>query len=134
MRTFLAVMLALLVSCTAAIAQDGPLYCRSNAQYAAATSGNTVLVTGRAGANIFVCGFQFWGAGTANDISLVYGTGSACATGETQLTPPYTVTAQNGIADTSPVFRGLFVPPNTDLCVKRSAAQAAQVEVFYAQR
>ena len=127
-------LFALLLAATEVPAQEGPIYCRSNAQYSASSTGNTVIITGVAGRSVFICGFQLWLAGTATSVNLVYGTGVACATGETALTPPYALVAQTGIADTAAVFRGLLVPPATDVCIKTTTTQAVQAEVFYVQR
>lgn len=112
---------------------EGPVYCRTNAQYNAATNGSTRLIVGRAADRIYVCGFTLWSAGTVG-VGFVYGTGTTCATGETTLTPSYSLITQTGIADNSSVFRGLFVPPGNDLCIKTNAGTSVQAQVFYAQR
>jgi hypothetical protein len=112
---------------------EGPVYCRTNAQYNANTSGSTRLIVGRTADRTWLCGFQLWSAGTVN-VGFVYGTGTTCATGETTLTPSYSLTTQTGIADTSSVFRGLFVPPGQDVCIKTSGGITVQAQVFYVQR
>lgn len=107
--------------------------CRQTAVYDASTNGSTVLKTGVATANIYICGFNIWAAGTAT-VKLVYGTGTACATGETAITPAYSLVTQTGIADGSGIWRGLLVPVGNDLCIKTSAGVAVQAQAYFVQR
>lgn len=106
--------------------------CRQTALYDASTSGSTVLKTGVTTANIYICGFNIWAAGTAT-VKFVYGTGTTCATGETALTPAYSLITQTGVRDDSPIWRGLLVPAGNDLCIKTSAGVAVQSQIYFLQ-
>lgn len=63
----------------------------------ATASGNTELVALTADDIVYICGYNFMSSGAA-DVRLVYGTGTACATGETGITGLYPLIAQTGIA------------------------------------
>ncbi len=107
--------------------------CNSAAVYDASTSGSTQLVAaGLNGEAIYVCGYTFFSAGTVN-VELDYGTGSACATGTKKIVPAYEFTAQTGISDQSPIFRGLAAPSGNALCIKVSGSVAVQAIVYFAQ-
>jgi hypothetical protein len=123
-----ALIAGLLLAAPAQAQQD----CRQTAVYDASTNGSTALVTGRTTANIRICGFNIWAAGTAT-VKLVYGTGTACATGETAITPAYSLTTQTGIADSATYWRGMFVPAGNDLCIKTSAGVAVQAQIYFRQ-
>lgn len=130
----LVIALAALFACMAfsgsAHAQIGS-NCQASAFYDASTNGSTKLVTGSATNRIFVCGFDFFAAGTAN-VKLVYGTGTNCATGTTAITPAFQFTIQTGLVDPSPYWRGLTpVPLGNDLCINTSAGVAVQAIVYY---
>jgi hypothetical protein len=71
--------------------------CDSSVEIDTATSGNTELVALTAGDIIYVCGYNWIAAGTVT-VQLVYGTGSACATGETDLTGEMQFTTQTGVS------------------------------------
>ena len=119
---------------------DGPVRpqnmfgCTQSAQYDNTTSGATRLVTA-SGSNtrIYVCGFWILANGTVN-VSLVYGTGGTCGTGQASVTPALQLTAQVGIVDHQSYYSGLpSVPFSNDLCIKTSAGEAVQAVVYYAQ-
>lgn len=59
-------------------------------------NGNSELVALTSNQTIYLCGYNFIAGGTAN-VRLVYGTGTACATGETGITGLYPLIAQTGI-------------------------------------
>jgi hypothetical protein len=62
-------------------------------------------------------------AGTANNLDIVFGTGSNCATGTGALTHKHQFLTQINATETvSPAF--LILPPGTALCVRPSAATA----------
>lgn len=110
----------------------GMTSCNAAAVYDASTNGATQLVALATGKSIYVCGYTLFAAGTAS-VSLVSGTGSNCATGQTAETPAFQLTAQTGVADSSPYFRGMITASDTALCIKTSAGVAVQAVVFYAQ-
>ena len=107
--------------------------CNRSVQYDASTNGSTKLVTGTATQRVYVCGFTFFAAGTAN-VKLIYGTGGTCGAGTTAVTPAFQLTTQTGVVDKSPVYMGLLpVPVSNDLCLNTSAGVAVQAIVYYAQ-
>lgn len=108
----------------------GTFACNRAATYDASTSGATQLVA--ANGPILICGYTIHAAGTAN-ISLVYGTGTNCAAGQTKVTPAFQLTTGINIEDTSPFWRGLDAPAGQALCINSSAAVAVQAIVYYAQ-
>ena len=108
------------------------LGCNKAAIYDASTNGATKLVTGLSTSPIYICGYQLFAGGTAS-VSLVSGTGTNCATGQAAVTPAFPLVAQAGVADQSPVWRGLAVNSSTDLCIKTSAGVAVQGIVYYSQ-
>ena len=130
MRRMLLAILILCASCLSAAAQSGN-NCNQAAIYDASTNGSTKLVTGSATTRIFVCGFDFFAAGTVN-VKLIYGTGGTCASGTTAITPAFQFTTQTGIVDPTVLWRGLKVVPNSnDLCINTSAGVAVQAIVYY---
>jgi hypothetical protein len=106
------------ISCTDSVAIDG------------AASGNTELVALTASETIYVCGYSVIAAGTVN-FQLIYGTGTACATGETNLTGDYNLTAQAGIVDRSPFYYGMKGAVSNALCYELSGAVAVDGVVYY---
>jgi hypothetical protein len=72
-------------------------------------------------------------SGTVN-VELDYGTGPNCGTGNTQILPAWQLTAQNGMSDSSSIFRGLQTAQSNALCIKTSSAVAVQFIVYYAQQ
>lgn len=113
--------------------QIGAIYCSQALQYDASTNGNTRIATSATGRTIYVCGFVF-GAAAAVNVSLVYGTGTNCGTGTTQLTPAFQFTAAGFLSNPGDVYRGINVPNGQDLCVKTSAGVAVQALVNITQQ
>jgi hypothetical protein len=118
-----------LVSQACAQWQTNAVPCSAAAIYDASTNGSTQLVTANETGGIQVCGYILFGGGTAN-VKLIYGTGTACATGTVNLTPAFALVAQAQVNDTSPFFRGLYVPPGNNLCINTSAGVAIQAVVY----
>lgn len=106
--------------------------CYASAIYDASTNGATQLVAAVTGQAVYICGYTLFAGGTAN-VSLVYGTGSNCATGQTKITPAFQLVAQTGLADSSPFWRGLLAPASQALCLLTSAGVAVQATVYYSQ-
>lgn len=105
--------------------------CNTSLIYDASTNGATQLQASNTSGTglLYICGYTFFAAGTVN-VDLVYGTGTACATGTTKLTPAYQFTAQTGIVDASPFYRGMSVPGGQNLCINTSAGVAVQAVVY----
>ncbi len=110
----------------------GHVGCDSSVVYDASTSGSTQLVALSAGKTIYVCGFVLFSAGTAN-VKLNYGTGTACATGTTAMTPAFQFTAQTGVAYGNSEGYVAKTAASNALCINSSAAVAVQALVTYAQ-
>lgn len=133
-RAFLAAgLLVALAAGLAGPARADGIDCRQSVVYDASTSGSTKLITGQSTNQVHICGFNLWAAGIAT-VKLVTGTGTACATSETAITPAYSLTAQTGVTDSSPYYRGLLAAQGLDVCIKTSAGVAVQMQLFYVQK
>ena len=69
----------------------------SSVEISTATSGNNELVALTSGQRVHVCGFVLEGGGTVA-AQFITGTGTACATDETDLTGAFPLTAQNVVS------------------------------------
>lgn len=107
------------------------IQCNSSVVYDASTNGSTELVALTSGRTIYVCGYSIMAGGTVN-VKLIYGTGTACATGSANMTPTYQLLAQVGIVDGSPFNRGLKTASANALCINTSAGVSTQAIVYYA--
>lgn len=105
--------------------------CDKSAVYDASSSGATQLVAASAGKTIHICGFSFFVGATATNVSLVYGTGAACITGQIALTPAYQIPANGGVVDESPFGNSMPAAQSNAVCVKTSAGNAVQALVRY---
>lgn len=102
------------------------------------TATTTQLVALVAGAKVRICSYAIQGSttSTATTLKLVYGTGTACATGTTSLTPAWNMPASSTAL---PMSEGagvgeLFQTPVGDaLCATSSAAGTVNIRVTYAQ-
>jgi hypothetical protein len=110
----------------------GQIGCGATAIYDASTSGNTQLVALQSSQTIYVCGYSIMASGTVN-VRLVTGTGTACATDEASVTPAWQLTAQAGLVDGSPIYRGMKSAVSSALCIETSGAVAVQAVVYYTQ-
>ena len=116
----------------------GYLNCDNTAIYDASTNGATQLVALTSGKTIYVCGYQFsTSSSSAVSVSLVYGTGSNCATGQTKITPAYPLQAASstgpiGLVIMTPGFTGLKTAASNALCINTNAAVSVQAIVWYA--
>ena len=106
--------------------------CDKSVVYDASTSGSTQLVALVGGQIIYVCGFVIFSAGTAN-VDLRYGTGAACATGPTKITPAFQLTAQTGASYGNGEGVVAQTASANALCINSSAAVAVQALVTYTQ-
>jgi hypothetical protein len=94
------------------------------------TATTVEIVALSASQKIWVGAFSLLAGGTGN-IKFVYGTGTNCATGITDLTGNYNLTAQNGVAQGSGLGAVLVVPSGNALCVTTSAAVQMSGHVTY---
>ena len=106
--------------------------CDNSVVYDASTSGSTQLVALVSGQAVYVCGFVLFSAGTAN-VKLNYGTGTACATGTTAMTPAFQLTAQTGVSYGNGEGTVTKTAAGNALCINSSAAVAVQAVVTYTQ-
>lgn len=106
--------------------------CNNVAIFSASTSGATEMVALKTDQIVYVCGYKLLAGGTVN-VKLVDGTGTACATGTGDITPNWVLSAQAGIADSSPTWRGMRTRPGRALCINLSGAVTVGMEVYYAQ-
>lgn len=110
----------------------GNIGCGSSVVYDASTNGSTSLVALSGSTVIYVCGYTILAGGTVN-VSLTTGTGATCGTGTTSLTPAFNLTAQAGVVDGSPYFRGMKTAAGGRLCLLTSGGVAVQAIVYYTQ-
>lgn len=94
------------------------------------TATTTQLVALTSAQKIYVTSWDVIAAGTGT-IKLVYGTGSSCGTGTTDLTGAYSLIAQAGIAKGNGLGPVLVVPAGNALCVTTSAGVGMQGSVAY---
>jgi hypothetical protein len=96
------------------------------------TATTTQLVALKAGQSIYVTSISIIAAGTGN-IQLVYGTGTACATGQGNVTGNYSLTTQVGFTLGNGSGVVLVVPQGAALCAVTSGAVGMPGSLSYAQ-
>ena len=92
----------------------------------------TQLVALTANEAIYVTSYDFMAGGTSN-ATLVYGTGSACGTGQVALTGPYPLIAQAGISKGNGLGPILYVPQGNALCIINSGDVQLSGSVSFVQ-
>lgn len=102
------------------------------ASLSVSTATTTEIVPLVAGRQIFVTAFAFLAGGTGN-VKLVYGTGTNCGTGTTDLTPSFPLVAQAGLSYGSGSGVVVPVPVGKALCATTSAAVTMTGLVTYTQ-
>jgi hypothetical protein len=95
-----------------------------------ATSGNVELVALTSGQSIYVLHWDVMASGTTS-FQLIYGTGTACATGETDLTGPYPLIAQTGLSVGDGYGALMKSASGNALCLENSAAVQVNGIVTY---
>ena len=115
-----------------------PTYCSGSVFYDTNLTGANVLLTATQSGGIYICGYLL-DSPSSMTAALAYApTGKSCVP-FTQITPVFQLkTAQNAgsalINDTSPIFRGLYVPAGNDLCLDTGTAASLQVMVYFYQQ
>jgi hypothetical protein len=109
----------------------GLIACDSSIVYDASTNGSTQLVGLTSGQTIYVCGYSIGVGAVATNVKLTYGTGTACASGTTSLTPAYQFAANGGVTDRSPFYSGMKTAVANELCINTSAGNPVQAVVYY---
>jgi hypothetical protein len=119
---------------SAALAQSPfPTVVSTNSKaIAISTATTTELIALVSGKAIAITSFNVVSAGTGN-FQLVYGTGTACASGTTAVTGNYNLIAQAGLAFGDGVAPILILPPGKALCATTSAAVGMAGSISYAQ-
>jgi len=115
-----------------------PTNCNQSVALQMTTATTTQLVALVAGEQVRVCSYAIQGSttSTATTLKLEYGTGTACATGTTALTPAWNMPASSTAL---PMTHGhgvgqLFAAPaGNALCAVSSAAGTVNILVTYAQ-
>lgn len=90
----------------------------TTAAISTAASGNVEIVALNGSDLIYVCGYEFTTT-TAQGIQWIYGTGTACATGETDISGVMEVGATGGIARANAGAPQLVVPAGNAFCVEK---------------
>lgn len=105
--------------------------CTDSVAISTASSGNTQLVALTSGETVYVCGYMMVGA-AAVDVQFITGTGSACATDETDLTGLMSIAAAGGgMADSSPFYRGLKSAVSSAFCIELSGNVQVSGILYY---
>ena len=105
----------------------------SSAAIDTASSGNVELVALVSGDIIHVCGFGFESDTATTSVQFIYGTGTACATGETDLTGPMTVLASTPVAVANGGATQFRTAASNALCIELGAATQVNGWVTYYQ-
>lgn len=103
----------------------------SSAAIDTASSGNVQLVALTAAQRVYVCGFGFESDTATTTVQFIYGTGTACATGETDITGPMTLLASNPIAVANGGATQFATAAGNALCVELGAATQVNGWVTY---
>ncbi len=124
----------------------GDIACTQSKIYDASTTGNTELIAISGSLVPYICGYTIFAGGTVN-VSLVAGTGTACASAASgtpstgtsgasaALTPAYQLIAQTGIKEPIPAHGYLISAGSANaVCIKASGSVAVQAQIWYAQR
>jgi len=102
----------------------------SSAAISTSSSGNVEIVALNGSDLIYICGISI-SAGAATGVQLIYGTGTACATGETDLTGVYPFAANGGLVMVNGGRPQFVVPAGNAFCVENSGANAIAGHVTY---
>jgi hypothetical protein len=134
MKRVLIAGVAWLIGCAAAMAQaTGPIYCNRSVLYTSASTGAQQVIAATNNQAIYFCGFTIVGGATGTT-QLSYGTGTNCGTGNSPITPTYSVVSGTLIADAPANFRGLLAPAGSAACINNSVASDAAWILYYAQQ
>lgn len=102
----------------------------TTAAISTSSSGNVEIVALNGSDLIYVCGYSVV-AGAATGVQLIYGTGTACATGETDMTGVWSFAANGGITQSNGGVPQFVVPAGNAFCVENSGANAIAGHVTY---
>jgi hypothetical protein len=95
-----------------------------------AASGNVEVVALNGSDIVYVCGFSLV-ASAATSVQFIYGTGTACATGETDLSGPMAFAANGGITNANAGAVQMKTPAGNAFCIENSGANQVSGFVSY---
>jgi hypothetical protein len=101
-----------------------------NVAVSTASSGNVELVALNSGDIIYVCGYDLVADG-AVAVQFIYGTGSACATGETDMSGPMSFAANGGISRGVTGAAQFKTAVSNALCIENSTTGGIRGSVQY---
>lgn len=104
----------------------------SSVKISTSASGNVEQVALQSGQTIYVCGFDVI-AGAATAVKFVYGTGTACATGQTDLTGAWSFAANGGVVHNNSGAVQFKTASANALCTNNSGANSIQGLLTYVQ-
>lgn len=110
----------------------GLIQADASAKVSISTNTTTQIVALSSGKKIYVTNFNLHAAGTTTT-KLVYGTGTNCGTGTTDLTDVYDFTAADGMVVGNGLGPVLVVPASNALCVANTAAIHVGGSIAYTQ-
>lgn len=108
----------------------GQIICTDSVAIDTASSGNVELVSLTSSETIYVCGYDFIASGAVS-VQMIYGTGTACATGETNLTGAYSLAANGGIAKAMTYGNAMKAAVSNALCIELSGAVQVSGSIQY---
>lgn len=112
---------------------DRNINCANTAAISVTAGNTTEIVALTASQVIRVCGFSV-SISLAGTAQWIYGTGTNCGTGTTVITPVWQFAAAGNLTIEGAFWKGLLVPPLTDVCITSSGAVASQAVIFYSQQ
>jgi len=110
----------------------GIVGCDSSALLSVSTATTTQIVALSGTKSVYVCGYVINGGG-ATTVKFVYGTGTACATGQVSLTPAFTLASGTNVSLGGGLGYVMKAPSGNALCATTSAAVAANIHIAYTQ-
>lgn len=135
-KLLLAVALLWAAPAAAQILPSGPPgvpACNATFQVSQGATALTQIVSAKAGASIYVCGYVFNAGAAAGTAQLEYGTGTNCGTGTTAMTPAFALGVNGVLADRASFGSGLATPPGNALCLVTTGTGPMQVLIYYGQ-
>lgn len=108
------------------------IFCDRSVKIDTTASGNTELVPALAGKSIYVCGLDYVST-SALSVKTVYGTGTACGTGQVDLEGAQAVAANSGKVIPVSASPKWITPVSQALCINLSAGTQVSGSVTYTQ-
>lgn len=127
-------LLALLLLASPALAQSPfpSTVSEKSAAISITSATTTQLIPAISSESIGITAFNIIASGSGN-IKLVYGTGTNCGTGQTDLTGNYPLAASSGISSGAGIGLVLIAPPGNAVCAVTSAAVTMAGSIAFVQ-